>query len=454
MIAVESPVGGGSIASESPFCGGSTAVTGGIPFALHPNEIVCGWCNGTCERETSRLRSKLSARFMCNQRNYTHVKITRLLGSVKSIQMWSEEDRAEFFKKTKGRSSADLKAVHASMQSKYERHEEYYDEGGDFLPLTAWAVKGHVLKRFFYRILLGSMGLAAVGVPIVSGGAVHLLYGRLRFLVADAVGHQAGLDWRGHASIRPCFKHSNVFSKSCDMVGRIANCVDVTCEGATKFIACKAACDDNLATRKKVRKAVLDKLDKLVASSPGDEVVSNKDESEKKSSSSSDSSSSSTSRKKRHKGKKNKKGNSSTKERKRNKSKKHAAKNNERLKKENKEAKEQQKGAEQAKKAEEKQQNLKMTTANQIIAKVTPVMASLRNTLIVARASNVEDAVMVPSRQELAKLEEMLQHANMVKLDVSKPLPVERAKDRQCYDVDIGGGWGRCHAEHSSCPFS
>ncbi len=51
MIAVESPVGGGSIASESPFCGGSTAVTGGIPFALHPNEIVCGWCSGTCERE-------------------------------------------------------------------------------------------------------------------------------------------------------------------------------------------------------------------------------------------------------------------------------------------------------------------------------------------------------------------------------------------------------------------
>jgi hypothetical protein len=45
--------------------------------------------------------------------------------------MWSEEYRAEFFKKTKGRSIADLKAVHASMQSKYERHEEYYDEGGN-----------------------------------------------------------------------------------------------------------------------------------------------------------------------------------------------------------------------------------------------------------------------------------------------------------------------------------
>jgi hypothetical protein len=97
---------------------------------------------------------------------------------------------------------------------------------------------------------------------------------------------------------------------------------------------------------------------------------------------------------------------------------------------------------------------LKFATANQIISKVTPVMASLRNTMIVARAANVDDAVMVPSRQELAKLEEMLQQANMVKLDVSKPLPVERAKDRQCYAVDIGVGWGRCHAEHSSCPFS
>ncbi len=56
--------------------------------------------------------------------------------------MWSEEDRAEFFKTTKGQSSADLKAVHATMQSKYERHEEYYDEGGEFLPLAAWTVKG------------------------------------------------------------------------------------------------------------------------------------------------------------------------------------------------------------------------------------------------------------------------------------------------------------------------
>jgi hypothetical protein len=333
---------------------------------------------------------------MCNQCNYTHVKITRLLGSTKSIQMWSEEDRAEFFKTTKGQSSADLKAVHATMQSKYERHEEYYDEGGEFLPLAAWTVKG--------------------------------------FDAVSIEGNSTDANTRMHPLLGMTYR------------------VDILSKG--KRGAKGESAVDNLSTNKKVRKSELAELAKLVAPSPGDEVVSNKDESDKESSSSSDSSSSSSSRKKRHKGKKNKKGKMSKKEKKRNKSKRHAAKNNERLKKENKEAKEQQKGVEQAKKATEKQHSLKFATANQIISKVTPVMASLRNTMIVARAANVDDAVMVPSRQELAKLEEMLQQANMVKLDVSKPLPVERAKDRQCYAVDIGVGWGRCHAEHSSCPFS
>ena len=71
----------------------------------------------------------------------------------------------------------------------------------------------HVLRRFLHRQLLGPMGLASVGVPLTLDGRPVMLFGRLSNLLSDGDGLRQALDWKGSSSLKPCFKHHNVFKK-------------------------------------------------------------------------------------------------------------------------------------------------------------------------------------------------------------------------------------------------
>jgi hypothetical protein len=71
----------------------------------------------------------------------------------------------------------------------------------------------HCLKRYLHKQLLGTTGLAGAGLPLVVNGQPMLLFARLTNLLSDGDGLRQALDWRGHASLKPCFKHFNVFKK-------------------------------------------------------------------------------------------------------------------------------------------------------------------------------------------------------------------------------------------------
>jgi hypothetical protein len=71
----------------------------------------------------------------------------------------------------------------------------------------------HMLSVYLQRQLLGPCGLATSGVPIVLAGQPTLIFARLTNLLSDGDGLRMALDWRGHASLKPCFKHYNVFKK-------------------------------------------------------------------------------------------------------------------------------------------------------------------------------------------------------------------------------------------------
>jgi hypothetical protein len=71
----------------------------------------------------------------------------------------------------------------------------------------------HCLKRYLHKQLLGSGGLAGAGLPLLVNGQPMLLFARLTNLLSDGDGLRQALDWRGHGSLKPCFKHFNVFMK-------------------------------------------------------------------------------------------------------------------------------------------------------------------------------------------------------------------------------------------------
>jgi hypothetical protein len=71
----------------------------------------------------------------------------------------------------------------------------------------------HFLKVYLRRQLVGPCGLSTSGVALVLSGQPVMLFARFTNLLSDGDGLRQALDWRGHASLKPCFKHFNVFKK-------------------------------------------------------------------------------------------------------------------------------------------------------------------------------------------------------------------------------------------------
>jgi hypothetical protein len=92
--------------------------------------------------------------------------------------------------------------------------------------------------RAFLRIqMLGADGLATGGVPLHIGGTHTMLYARVANLLSDGDGLRSALDWKGHASMKPCFRHCNIFKKDSDLAHRRPGFEEITCSDPSKFKA-------------------------------------------------------------------------------------------------------------------------------------------------------------------------------------------------------------------------
>ena len=92
------------------------------------------------------------------------------------------------------------------------------------------------LMREYLRLhLLGPRGASVVGIPLEASGAPLLIFASLTHMLADGLGHQMVLDWRGPGSIKPCFKHSNVWKTGSGLAGRRPGNVEACCTDASLF---------------------------------------------------------------------------------------------------------------------------------------------------------------------------------------------------------------------------
>lgn len=60
-----------------------------------------------------------------------------------------------------------------------------------------------------FRLLLGPTGFSSAGVPIELRSGVATIFARVANLLTDGDGFRVSYDWKGHASMKPCFKHWN-----------------------------------------------------------------------------------------------------------------------------------------------------------------------------------------------------------------------------------------------------
>ena len=92
-----------------------------------------------------------------------------------------------------------------------------------------------VLRDFLKLQLLGPQGLLTVGVPLMVNGAPMTIFAKVQFLLGDGDGLRLALDWRGAASLKPCFRHGNVWKAGSGMAHRIEGHVEHTCANPSLF---------------------------------------------------------------------------------------------------------------------------------------------------------------------------------------------------------------------------
>ena len=141
-------------------------------------DVSCGTCGSTVYFERARCRSKMQQRWVCRK---CGVKLSTLR---KSFGTWppsgfnkiSKEEQQAFFCDNHGLSGAAIatKADHM-FNIKEEQQAQYYQNGGEFLPLGAWATRGfdanvikekiaqedcreHLILGTTYRVKILSMG--------------------------------------------------------------------------------------------------------------------------------------------------------------------------------------------------------------------------------------------------------------------------------------------------------
>ena len=85
------------------------------------------------------------------------------------------------------------------------------------------------MRLFLERILFGEAGLSTVGVPVLIGGRERILFAKLTNLLSDGDGLRMGWYWRGASSLKPCWKHFNVFKKDSGLAHRMPGYVEIDC---------------------------------------------------------------------------------------------------------------------------------------------------------------------------------------------------------------------------------
>ena len=88
-----------------------------------------------------------------------------------------------------------------------------------------------LLRDLLRRMLLGRQSMVSVGIPLILHGEPFLLFARFDVFISDADGIRSSIDWRGAASLRPCYKCRNVWKKQ---YGRGRH-VDISCHDVSAF---------------------------------------------------------------------------------------------------------------------------------------------------------------------------------------------------------------------------
>jgi hypothetical protein len=91
------------------------------------------------------------------------------------------------------------------------------------------------LRVVLEYLLEGPSGFASAGQLVSIGGEHRLLFGRITNFLSDGDGHRLCWDWRGASSLKPCWKHFNVWKLGSGLAARQPGYVEIDCSDTAQF---------------------------------------------------------------------------------------------------------------------------------------------------------------------------------------------------------------------------
>ena len=92
-----------------------------------------------------------------------------------------------------------------------------------------------MLRDYLRLHLTTSGGLENAGVPLVLHGETALIWAKMGKLLSDGDGLRLAMEWLGAGSLKPCWRHNNVYKKDSDRAHRHAGYVEITCIDPCEF---------------------------------------------------------------------------------------------------------------------------------------------------------------------------------------------------------------------------
>ena len=169
----EAPAEAALSTPHGPQHGGPAAGTHS-PWATPP--VYCSTCGNYATIEKCRIISKREGTWRCSQ---CRVKITQLyrgFGSWPTAEFnaLSDKEKQEFFKKTSATNGHELVNQAKKILLRTEEKEDYFDDKGEFLPLSVWVSQGYDVTDIVANTpATGKKTHPVLGVGVPCGSLVH-----------------------------------------------------------------------------------------------------------------------------------------------------------------------------------------------------------------------------------------------------------------------------------------
>ena len=114
-------------------------------FAERP--LSCSLCGGSVHKDQLRIRSKKRQEWHCLKCLSTMTKLYRSPTGMIDFSVHNKDKVNAFFEQCKNKHQGEIQLMSADMLMDHKTDESYYNDGGEFLPLSVYATQGYDIKK-------------------------------------------------------------------------------------------------------------------------------------------------------------------------------------------------------------------------------------------------------------------------------------------------------------------